>query len=214
VLGHHTEALARAGLVALGFTNAPASIAPAGGRTPVIGTNPFAVAAPDGGERVAFVIDQSASVIARSEGMLRKREGRALEPGWALDSEGAPTTDPDAALAGSMAPSGGAKGFNAGLMVELLAACLAGATLGIDASPFSGPAGGPPATGQCFIALDPRAFSGGAYPERIAALAAAITEQEGARLPGARRRAARARTEAEGVTVDAALMERIRAAAA
>jgi (2R)-3-sulfolactate dehydrogenase (NADP+) len=213
VLGHHAERLAEAGLLALCFTNAPASIAPPGGRSPVIGTNPFAVAAPDAAGGARFVIDQSASVIARSEVMLRKREGRALEPGWALDAEGAPTLDADEALAGSMAPSGGAKGFNAGLMAELFAACLAGATLGRDASPFSGTTGGPPATGQCFIALDPAAFSGDGFAERLDALAGAIEAQDGARTPGARRRAARLRTEADGVLVDAALLARISEAA-
>src|SRR6056297_2443184 len=44
----HTLRLARAGLLALGFTNAPASIAAAGGTAPVLGTNPFSAAAPDG----------------------------------------------------------------------------------------------------------------------------------------------------------------------
>ncbi len=70
VLGYHVERLAEAGLVAFGFTNAPALIAPHGGHQAVIGTNPlaFAVPGPDGS---AFVIDQSASVVARSEVMTR-----------------------------------------------------------------------------------------------------------------------------------------------
>ena len=111
VLGHHAERIAEAGLLGLCFTNAPASIAPTGGKTPVIGTNPFALGVPGGdsyGGDVAFVIDQSASAIAKSEIMLRNREGEAIEPGWALDADGQPTTDAAAALKGSMVPSGGA----------------------------------------------------------------------------------------------------------
>ncbi|MEM8749065.1 MAG: Ldh family oxidoreductase [Pseudomonadota bacterium] len=209
VLGHHAERIAEEGLVGLCFTNAPASIAPIGGSKPVIGTNPFALGVP-GDDGVAFVIDQSASAIAKSEIMLRNREGEALEEGWALDADGNPTTDPATALKGSMVPSGGAKGFGAGLMVEIFAAALSGAVLGKDASPFSGTVGGPPNTGQCFIAIDPDSTSGGSFGARVASLVGAIGQQPGARLPGSRRVGNRSGTQ-DGVAVDAALIERIQA---
>lgn len=211
VLGHHAERLAAEGLLGLCFTHAPASIAPTGGKTPVIGTNPFAMAVPDGAGRALLVIDQSASVVAKSEVLLRARKGEPLQQGWALDAAGQPTTDAEAALKGSMLPAGGQKGFGAGLMVEILAAALSGATLSRDASPFSGTAGGPPATGQCFIAFDPAAFAGDGFAASMSSLAASITDQPGARLPGARRASNRQRIEAEGVRVDAALMARIAA---
>jgi len=211
LLGYHTDMLAAEGLVGIGFTNAPASIAPVGGNRPVIGTNPFALSAPDGKGGVALSIDQSASVVAKSEVMKRARSGEPLEAGWALDPDGRATTDPALALKGTMAPSGGYKGLGIGLMVELLAAAAAGATLGIDASPFSGPAGGPPKTGQFFIALDADVSSNGLFAERLRRLCDAIAQQLGARLPGARKAAARARVAASGtVAVDAALVERIR----
>jgi (2R)-3-sulfolactate dehydrogenase (NADP+) len=210
VLGHHAERIAQAGLLGLCTTHAPASIAPPGGRRPVIGTNPFALGVPDGAGGVAFVLDQSASVVAKSEILLRSREGRSIEPGWAIDADGAPTLDAAAALKGSMLPAGGPKGFGAGLLVEVLASCLAGAVPSREASPFSGTAGGPPKTGQCFIAFDPAAFSD-VFSQQVAGLAGAIAGQEGARLPGARRQAARARTERDGVSVDAALASRIEA---
>lgn len=212
VLGYHVERLAAEGLVGLGFTNAPASIAPVGGARKVIGTNPFALAAPDGNGGAAFVLDQSASVVAKSEITLHAREGKPIPEGWAYDSDGNPTTDPEAALTGTMAPAGGYKGFGTGLMVELFAAVLAGATLGKDASPFAGTAGGPPATGQFFIALDPASFSGAGFASRMTDLAAAITDQPGARLPGQRRLENRRRNlAAGGVEVDDALIGRIQA---
>jgi (2R)-3-sulfolactate dehydrogenase (NADP+) len=210
VLGYHTERLAAEGLVGLGFTNAPASIAPAGGTRPVIGTNPFSLATPDGEGGASILIDQSASVVAKSEVMKLAREGRELPPGWALDAEGSPTTDPDKALKGTMAPSGGYKGVGIGLLTEVMAAALAGATLGVDASPFSGTAGGPPRTGQFFIAIDPDATSGGAFATRMDGLIRAIADQPEARIPGSRRYAARARADENGVAVDAALVEKIR----
>ncbi|MDF1734687.1 MAG: Ldh family oxidoreductase [Minwuia sp.] len=212
VLGYHVERLAQAGLVGMGFTKAPASIAPVGGARKVIGTNPFALAAPDGDGGAAFVLDQSASVVAKSEISLHAREGKPIPEGWAYDSDGNPTTDADAALKGTMAPAGGYKGFGTGLMVELFAAVLAGATLGKDASPFAGTAGGPPATGQFFIALDPASFSGAGFASRMTDLAAAITDQPGARLPGQRRSENRQRNMAAGgVAVDDTLIARIQA---
>ncbi len=211
VLGQHTMQLAQAGLLGLGFTNAPASIAPSGGRTPVVGTNPISVAAPDGAGSAALLIDQSASVIAKSEIMKHNREGRPIPEGWALDAEGRPTTDPALALKGSMAPAGGYKGVGLALIVEMMAAAMTGATLGIKASPFSGTAGGPPKTGQFFIAIDPQASSAGAFAERIAALTGAIRAQDGARLPGDGRAAQRRRAESDGVAVSTATLERIRA---
>lgn len=208
ILGHHAERIANEGLIGLCFTHAPASIAPMGGKSPVIGTNPLALAVPDGQGGARFVLDQSASVVAKSEVILRSRKGETIPEGWALDADGQVTTDPAAALKGSMLPAGGAKGFGMGLLVEVLASALAGAEPSREASPFSGPVGGPPATGQCFLAIDPAAFAEG-FTDRIAGLAEAITTQEGARLPGARRLAARARTEAEGVEVDEDLAARI-----
>ena len=46
-----------------------------------------------------------------------------------------------------------------GLLVEILTACLAGGNLGTQASSFAGEDGGPPSTGQFFIALDPEKFN-------------------------------------------------------
>ena len=209
VLGYHVECLAEAGLVGIGFTNSPASIAPVGGRIPVIGTNPFAIAVPDSEGGVAFVVDQSASVVAKSEIIMRAREGNSIPEGWGLDPEGKATTDPEIALKGSMAPSGGYKGFGTGLLVEVMAAALSGAMLGLKASPFSGTTGGPPRTGQCFIAFDPNAYSGKEFAERITTLTLAIQSQDGARLPGDRRKENRQRIEIEGVEVEKSLKKQI-----
>ena len=208
VLGHHAERIAEVGLLGVCTTHAPASIAPPGGRVPAIGTNPFALGVPDGAGGVALVLDQSASMVAKSEILLRSRASRPIEPGWAIDEHGAATLDPAAALKGSMLPAGGHKGFGVGLLVEILASCLAGASLSKDASPFSGTAGGPPRTGQCFIAFDTSAFST-AFSHQVASLLGAIAAQANARLPGGGRRAARQRTEREGVPVDTDLADRI-----
>ena len=208
-LGYHVERLATAGLLGIGFTNAPASIAPWGGTKAVIGTNPFALGVPGVEEQAAFVIDQSASVVAKSEIMKRARDGDAIPEGWALDESGQSTEDPAAALKGTMLPSGGYKGFSAGLLVEVMAAALAGASLGLEASPFSGTKGGPPRTGQCFIALDPGHYSDGTFAEKIGKLCLVIGEQDGARLPGSRRIANRRQIEVDGIQVEDSLLQKI-----
>jgi (2R)-3-sulfolactate dehydrogenase (NADP+) len=200
-LGYHTERIASAGLVALGFTNAPASIAPWGAHKPALGTNPWSLAVPDGAGGARFVIDQSASVVAKSEVMKRVRAGEPIPEGWALDAAGCPTTDPAAALKGTMAPAGGYKGVGSALLVEVFAACLSGANPGVVASPFSGTAGGPPRTGQFFLALATDPSSGGAFADRLATVVGALGSEPGARLPGAKRFSARARHEREGVVV-------------
>jgi len=209
VLGYHTHQLAKAGLLGIGFTNAPASIAPSGGSKPVVGTNPFSIAAPGPDGAPLVLIDQSASTIAKSEVMKHAREERPIPVGWALDAEGNPTTDPNVGLKGSMAPSGGYKGVGVALMVEMMAAAMTGATLGINASPFSGTVGGPPKTGQFFIAIDPVATSGGGFGERMADLVGAIHNQQGAHLPGDGRGAKRAQAKENGVAVNIATLERI-----
>ncbi len=213
VLGYHTERLAAAGLVGLGFTNAPASIAPAGARKPVLGTNPWSLAVPDGKGGVAFAIDQSASVVAKSEVIRRARSGEAMPLGWALGPDGQPTTDAAVGLKGTMVPAGGYKGVGSALLVEVMAACLSGATLGIDASPFSGPVGGPPNTGQGFIAIDPKVSSGGAFAARLSALTAAFAGEPGVRLPGAKRRTTRGKTSTAGIAVDGAIYAKVAALA-
>lgn len=211
VLGYHTHRLAKAGLLGIGFTNAPASIAPSGGSKPVVGTNPFSIAAPGPDGEPALLIDQSASTIAKSEVMKHAREGKAIPVGWALDAEGNPTTDPNVGLKGSMAPSGGYKGVGIALLVETMAAAMTGATLGINASPFSGTAGGPPKTGQFFLAIDPATTAGGGFADRMAALTDAIHVQPGAHLPGDGRKFKRQTSGSAGVAVNTATLDKIEA---
>jgi (2R)-3-sulfolactate dehydrogenase (NADP+) len=204
--GHPVEGLAETGLVALLLANTPAAIAPWGGRRAVFGTNPVAFACPVEGA-APIVVDLSLSKVARGNIVAARQRGEAIPEGWALDAEGAPTTDPEAALAGTMVPLGEAKGTALALMVELLAAGLTGANYAAEASSFLDAKGPPPGTGQLIVAFDPGKFGGGAG--RFAALARSVEEQEGARLPGTRRLARRRTAERDGLEVSAALLAEI-----
>jgi (2R)-3-sulfolactate dehydrogenase (NADP+) len=208
-LGGHTERLAREGLLAMGYTNSPASIAPAGGIRAVIGTNPISMAAPDGKGGIGYVIDQSSSVVAKSEVMRHAARGEDIPLGWAIDAEGNPTTDPTKMA--TMAPAGGYKGFGQGLMVETMSSLMSGAQLGSVMSPFATDAGGPCNSGQFFIAIDPEGFSAGLFADRFAGLAGSITSQEGARLPGLSRLKSREESLARGtIEVGKDLIRRVR----
>jgi (2R)-3-sulfolactate dehydrogenase (NADP+) len=206
--GHPVERLAQAGLVAMLFANTPGAIAPWGGARPAFGTDPIAFACPLPGAP-PIVVDLSLSKVARGNILAARQKGERIPAGWALDASGAPTTDPAAALAGTMLPLGDAKGTALALMVELLAAGLTGANYAAEASSFLDAEGPPPGTGQLIIAFDPDAFDGGLA--HFARLAAMIEAQPGARLPGARRLADRAEAQRDGLAVDDALLREIAA---
>jgi (2R)-3-sulfolactate dehydrogenase (NADP+) len=208
--GHPVERLAEAGLVAMLFANTPAAIAPWGGSAGVFGTNPIAFACPLL-NRPPIVVDLSVSKVARGNILAAKQKGERIPEGWALDSDGQPTTDPDAALLGTMLPLGDAKGTALALMVELLAAGLTGANFAADASSFLDDKGDPPGTGQLILALDPGALGGERVLAHFERLAAAIEAQPGARLPGARRIALREKAVREGLAVTDKLLDDLRA---
>ncbi len=208
VAGHHVRRLADSGMVGILFANAPAAMAPWGGNRAVFGTDPVAFACPQPG-RDPIVVDLSLSKVARGNILSAKRRGVPIPEGWALDPEGRPTTDPDAAIAGTMVPLGDAKGTALALMVELLAAGLTGANYAAQASSFLDAEGPPPGTGQFLIAIDAEAF--GASAAHLTRIAQDIETQPGARLPGSRRVEALRRAEREGLQVAQRLLEEIHA---
>lgn len=217
VLVDHLRPVAAAGLVGLGFANSPSAMPAAGGRHPIFGTNPIAAVFPRRGAD-PLMIDLSLSEVARGKVMMAAKEGRTIPPGWALDAEGRPTTDPKAALTGSMLPIGAVsspKGAMLALVVEVLVTALIGANFGFEASSFFVDEGNRPGIGQAFVVIDPGALAGtDAYLDRFEVLVSEMLKDEGVRLPGARREALRRRAEAEGVEVPESLVARWRAACA
>lgn len=209
VAGLVVETLAARGLVALMFANAPAAMAPWGGRRPLFGTDPIAFACPtEGGDPI--VVDVSLSKVARGKIMAANQKSEPIPEGWALDADGNATTDAKAALAGTMIPLGDAKGTALALMVELLCAGLTGANYGYEQTSFFDAAGDPPGTGQAIIAIDPGVFGSHALA-RFAEMADQIAGSEGARVPGHRRIALREKLKRDGIPVDGDLIDEINA---
>jgi (2R)-3-sulfolactate dehydrogenase (NADP+) len=189
-LGYFVEELAEEGLVALMFANASPSIAPYGGKIPFFGTNPLAFAAPRVG-KPPLVIDQSSSVVAKVAVLDAHRRGVPLPPGWALDANGNPTSDAEAAVAGSLCAIGGYKGVSLALLIDILCGGLTASNFSFEASSFGDCTGGPPRTGQIIIALEPTLLAGPAFLSRIETLLGALQQTPGVRLPGERRLIAR-----------------------
>jgi (2R)-3-sulfolactate dehydrogenase (NADP+) len=175
----------------------------------VFGTNPSAFAAPRRGAP-PLVIDLSLSKVARGKVMAAAKTGESIPEGWALDPEGRPTTDPQAALAGTMIPMGDAKGAALAMMVEILSASLIGANFAFEASSFFTAEGPPPGVGQFLLAIDPAPLSGGTFAERLEVLIDAVEGQEGARLPGMRRLDARAAAARDGIEIPTVMLTEIR----
>ena len=208
VAGHHVETVARKGLIGLCLSNGPAAIAPWGGKKGIFSTNPLAFAAPRRGHD-PLVIDMSLSKLARGKINVAAKNGDTLQEGLALDSDGSPTTDPQAALAGTMLPMGDAKGAQLVLMVEILAAALSASHFGYEADSFFTGEGQQPRVGQFLLAIDPATFSQGQFAMRLEDLLAAILSQPGTRLPGARRFESRRHSEANGVVIPPLLADQL-----
>jgi len=181
-LGYFTEQIARKGLIGLGMTNASPIVAPPGGKTRVLGTNPIAFSVPDGKGGLAMQFDQSTTTVALGKITMAKAAGERIPEGWAVDADGNPTTDPEAALAGSLVSMGGYKGWGFGLMAEMLAAGLTGGVVSRDVKPLKAPDGPPHDLGQYYLLMDPEVS--GIFFDRLARIEDGVALDQGARMPG------------------------------
>lgn len=212
----HLAPIAEAGFVGLAFTNSPAAINAWGGKRPFYGTNPVAAIFPRGGGNTAeapVVVDLSLTEVVRGKIMLYAKEGKPIPAGWALDKDGQPTTSAQAALTGSLAAIGGMKGTMLALVVELLCCAVTGAAFSFENDSYFEP-GGKPRIGHAVLAIDPEALAGSeSYFARLEVFIARMLEEEGVRLPGARRHASSSRAHGEGIEVPDVLMRELTALA-
>lgn len=192
-LGMFALQAAEAGMIAFVTQSTPPLMALPGSRGAAIGNNPLAFASPtpDG---PPLVFDIAASGVARGNVLAAAREGREIPAGWAIDSEGNPTTDPKAALAGAMLPMAGHKGIGLAMMVE----CLAGSLSGARPASVTGatPGSAPAKVGAFVFVANPDLIAGReAYGAHMASWLASYAAASGpqGRYPGQRA----ARLEAE-----------------
>jgi LDH2 family malate/lactate/ureidoglycolate dehydrogenase len=124
--GYYVEKAIGAGCIGLAISNAPPNMAPFGGRTRFLGTNPVAIGIP-AGRADPLIFDASTSVVARGKIIVAAQTGKPIPEGWAVDPDGHPTTDADLALAGAVLPFGGPKGSALSLIIDIFCGVLTGA---------------------------------------------------------------------------------------
>lgn len=130
MLALYSERLAIKGQVCIAMTTSEALVHPYGGSTAAIGTNPIAIGIPSTDEPV--VLDMATSLVSMGKVHDYAAKGIELPDGWAHDKNGQPTNDATAAMAGSIAPFGGPKGYALGVTLELLVAGLTGTSYGSE----------------------------------------------------------------------------------
>ncbi len=140
-------------LVGFATTNGPSNMAPWGGVTPYMSTNPLAFAVPAAG-RGPVVVDMATSVAAKGKIFLAAKKGGKLPEGWAMDKRGRPTTDPNEAIEGLVMPLGGHKGYALSLMIDVLCGILTGADFGWHIGKLYGDFDRTQNLGHLFAALD------------------------------------------------------------
>lgn len=193
------EPFAREGLIAMAMINSMASVVPHGGHRKLYGTNPLGFAAPraDGDP---LVFDQATSALSNGDVQIAAREGHRLPPDSGVDRDGNPTTDPHAVLdGGSLLSFGGYKGSSIGMMMEIMAAGLAGGRFSYEVDFSQTPGAATPNTAQTYIVIDPGRGAVTDFAARIEALIAEIHDAGQERLPGDRRYANRREAIANGI---------------
>lgn len=136
IAGYYAMMALEHDMIGMSSTNTVRYGAPTFGRETLLGTNPFAYAIPTG-EEPAFVLDFATTTVPKGKLEVYKRKNLPLKDGWAIDSHGHPTNDPDAALRGALLPlggygtdNGGHKGYGLGLLADILCGVLSGGMFG------------------------------------------------------------------------------------
>jgi LDH2 family malate/lactate/ureidoglycolate dehydrogenase len=159
--GYYTLLAAKEGLIGMACTGASSvQVAPTFGREAKLGTDPWSFAAPTA-DGPPFLLDMATTTVAAGRIRNKANEGLPCPPGWVLNKDGLPSTDPLEARekGGFLTSLGGSpenssyKGYGLAVMVNILGSCLSGASLITD--PKKPPGGD---VGHCFIAIDPGLF--------------------------------------------------------
>lgn len=210
-LGEYAEMAAEQGMVSIICANthgAAQRVAPVGGKRPRLGTNPLCMGFPGGAEG-PFVLDFGTSATAEGKVRVKKIAGEPIPPGWVLDPDGKPTTDPNQLYGdppGTILPMGGDqayKGFGLSFLIEMLCGALSG---GQCAYPDP-----PPPTGNCatFIIISPEKLAGSDHLrtevsqlEEYVRSVPRIDESNEITLPGDPERRVLAGRRANGIPID------------
>ncbi|HXM42582.1 MAG TPA: Ldh family oxidoreductase [Bryobacteraceae bacterium] len=147
------QKISAAGMIGIVMCNASPIVAPWQGKQPRLGTNPICMSVPG-----PWLLDMATTTVANNRIFKALMNGEETIPaGWAVDSEGVPTTNTDAAIRGMPMPLGGYKGSGLGMMVEILCGLLSGGAMSVDVGGIR-IQGKPTRVSQTFVAIDAGRF--------------------------------------------------------
>ena len=143
IAGYYVLKALERDLIGWAMTNSTKLVTPLWGAERMLGTNPIAIAFP-GKEEPAIVIDMATCAAAYGKIEMARRKGEEIPRGWAIDTSGRGTTNPDDIPAGgallplgSDRKRGGHKGYALAMMVDILCGVLSGANWGPFTPPFA-----------------------------------------------------------------------------
>ncbi len=215
-LSYYCNRMASQGFILIAATNCEPAMAPVGGSQAYFGTNPIAASFPTNRD-FPLKVDLATSIVARGNIIAAHKEKRPIPEGWALDSQGRPTTDPAAALEGSVLTMAGHKGYALALMVEMLSGVLSGAQIGGAVGSMYKDMDKPQGVGHFFCLLDIASFMATkTFEERASRLiddVKAVRKRPDATeilLPGERSHRTAAARKEQGVPVSQATVDELR----
>ncbi len=157
---------AQNGMIGFICSNSPAQMAPVGGKEKMLGTNPFSAVIPVPGKE-PIIIDMATSVVAKSKIKEYKALNKPLPDGWALNSDGKPTNDPDEAIVGLMQPMAGFKGYAIAMLIDIVSGVLSGSAYLNKVGRFYGEDNNCMNVGFCCVVIEPKTIMGDNYAEKI-----------------------------------------------
>jgi len=147
------QKISAAGMIGIVMCNASPIVAPWQAKEPRLGTNPICMSVPG-----PWLLDMATTTVANNRIFKALMNGEETIPaGWAVDPEGVPTTDTDAAIRGMPMPLGGYKGSGLAMMVEILCGVLSGGAMSVDVGGIR-IQGKPTRVSQTFVAIDAGRF--------------------------------------------------------
>lgn len=206
---YYLEMIARAGLVGIHLASAAPVVLPHGGAGAAFGTNPIGFGFPTDGD--PFIVDLGTAAMMRGEVILRSRLGLPLPAGTAIDAHGLPTTDAAEALKGGVFTFGGHRGSALAFGIQAMCLLAGAARARGKAQDFA----------FLFVVFDPAILL---PPEEFKAQLGELIEavravpplnpDEPVRIPSERAYRERERRRKEGIPVDRAVYDQLRALAA
>ncbi|AMK15974.1 L-sulfolactate dehydrogenase [Methanobrevibacter olleyae] len=208
VTGYYSDLAIRNDMIGIVICNTDPGVAPLGGKKAILGTNPIAIGIPS---ETYIAVDMATSVSARGKLLEAKRKGEEIPPNTAIDKDGKPTTNPEAALEGTILPFGGVKGYALSFMIEIMCGPLVNAAFGTKVTGTAGDYKEDCNKGDLFIAINPEQFvSIDKFKEEVEEFVKEVRESGNTFVPGDLEVKRIAENEKNGLPIDEKLYETLK----